>query len=47
METSILAKITANLHNLNNNEELSCNSNSSTLDNVILAVIFHLESETI
>jgi hypothetical protein len=47
MEASILAKITSNLHNPNNNEELSCYSNSSTFDNVILAVIFHIESATI
>jgi hypothetical protein len=47
MEASILAKITSKLHNLNNNEELSCNSNSSTFDNFILAVMFHLESATV
>ena len=46
MEASYLAKITSNLHNLDNNEELCCFSDSPTLDNVILAVMLNLDCAT-
>jgi hypothetical protein len=47
MEAPYIAKITSNLHNLNNNEEICCFADNTTINNVILALMLHLECTTL